>query len=127
MARKIKKGKIEKSGTPVQKLRRFNHSNQMKNRPGQLKPAMNGQPVNYAYRPQSFDSGVHEEFSTSSSQMSGSSGSFTQASSRRAQQVNFAPHPQMQGQQRGQRQQQNAPYPNRNRALPPPPYSKIEY
>lgn len=120
LARRIKSGKNRNSGTPVQKLRRFNLKNspQGVNRPVHFPPT---QQFNTAYRPTSMDSGLHD-YSTNSSQVSGSSGSYGgqpvanrghHQPTGRPSVVNFA--------------QQPPAYPNRNRALPPPPYARIQY
>jgi hypothetical protein len=128
-ARRIKSGKNNESGTPVQKLRRFNLKNSPQNQQqrGHGGHGFNG--YNAAYRPQSMDSGMHD-YSTNSSQISSSSGSFVpqtrQHKHNNGHVVNFAHQPtHHQQQQRGGQPHQN--YPNRNRALPPPPYSRIEY
>jgi len=123
-ARRIKSGKNANSGTPVQKLRRFNlkHSpqNAAQNPMPRRVPAQQFAGYNAAYRPQSMDSGLHD-YSTNSSQISASSGSFgPQRQPRNGQVVNFAPRDAVP-------QGTHAGYPNRNRALPPPPYSRIQY
>jgi len=124
-ARRIKSGKNNESGTPVQKLRRFNLKNSPQNQ--HLRNQQNQQFTGYngAYRPQDMDSGMHD-YSTNSSQISSSSGSFVPHRQHKTNGhvVNFAHQPTHHQHQRGQQHQS---YPNRNRALPPPPYSKIEY
>lgn len=134
-ARRIKNAKNSDSGTPIQKLRRNKISTQTQ-RVGQLRPTQHQQfgvtGYNQAFRPQSMDSGVHngsqhdQGFSTNSSQISSSSGSFTpqrQPKQNSQHVVNFAHQPSRQQ----SRSQSQPSYPNRNRALPPPPYSRIEY
>lgn len=139
-ARRIKSTKQQDSGTPIQKLRRFNPN--LKSGPvhgnGQMIRTQSNHfgGYNAAYKPQSMDSGVGQEYSTNystnSSQISSSSGSFVPQRQYRqpgafngtggtTNHVNFASH-------QPRRQPSNPPsYPNRNRALPPPPYSRIEY
>lgn len=139
-ARRIKSTKQQDSGTPIQKLRRFNPN--LKSGPvhgnGQMIRTQSNHFAGYnaAYKPQSMDSGVGQEYSTNystnSSQISSSSGSFVPQRQFRQQgafnatggtnHVNFASH-----QPRRQPSQNPPSYPNRNRALPPPPYSRIEY
>lgn len=127
-ARRIKSGKNANSGTPVQKLRRFNLKHSPLNAAAQNPmprrvPAQQFAGYNAAYRPQSMDSGLHD-YSTNSSQVSASSGSFPPQQAprqpRNGQVVNFAPRDAVS-------QGTHAGYPNRNRALPPPPYSRIQY
>jgi len=120
-ARRIKKGPNVNSGTPIQQMRRFN----MQNQHGNVTMKPNHQWQNGSRNFQNFqnfntkhgyDSGMHgySSQSTNSSEIGSDLSSGRHSQSR---QVNFSI-------------QQSRPtrgYPNRNRALPPPPYSKIDY
>ncbi|CAG5080641.1 Oidioi.mRNA.OKI2018_I69.PAR.g9671.t1.cds [Oikopleura dioica] len=116
-ARRIKKGPNVNSGTPIQQMRRFN----MQNGNGNVNYKPNPQWQNFNQfqnfnTKHGYDSGVHgySSQSTNSSEIGSDLSSGRHSGSR---QVNFSI-------------QQNRPtrgYPNRNRALPPPPYSKIDY
>jgi len=118
-ARRIKKGPNVNSGTPIQQMRRFNMQNPHGNVTLKPNPQWQNGSRNFNqfqnFQKHGYDSGMHgySSQSTNSSEI-GSDLSSTRHSSR---QVNFSI-------------QQSRPtrgYPNRNRALPPPPYSKIDY
>ncbi|CBY34291.1 unnamed protein product [Oikopleura dioica] len=119
-ARRIKKGPNVNSGTPIQQMRRFNMQNPhgnvtLKPNPQWQNGSRNLNQFQNFNTKHGYDSGMHgySSQSTNSSEI-GSDLSSGRHSSR---QVNFSI-------------QQSRPtrgYPNRNRALPPPPYSKIDY
>lgn len=138
--RRMKSDKVQNSGTPIQKLKRYQNDTQtqQKTRPRNLSHVNFGQKPGYnpAYRPQFFNPNqpMSGGFSSAMSHISSGSSNFgpnqmpqptTHASLPRTTSSHHAPS--MSSGYVTNDNAQGRGYPNQNRALPPPPYSKVQY
>lgn len=131
--RRMKSDKVQNSGTPIQKLKRYQveQKTQQKTHPRNLNQ-VNFTGYNAAYRPQFFQPNqpMSGGFSSAMSHISSGSSSFGPSAS----QIQTAPtrtishHQSPPSMSSGYVTNNDArSYPNQNRALPPPPYSKVQY
>ena len=139
--RRVKSKKDQTSGTPIQKLKRYQgHHTQQQQRPGRSLNHVNFTGYNPAFRPQYFNpnQSVNGGFSSAMSTLSSGGSGFgmpNQVPQPPVGQFNQPSHPSLtraMSMSSGytSENRSNAPLTNQNpqdRALPPPPYAKVQY
>jgi hypothetical protein len=135
--RRMKSDKVQNSGTPIQKLKRYQveQKTQQKTHPRNLNQ-VNFSGYNAAYRPQFFNPNqpMSGGFSSAMSHISSGASSFGPSASQTGRVPQTGPtrtishHNSPPSMSSGYVTNNDArSYPNQNRALPPPPYSKVQY